>query len=107
MTQIDALDLLRNKCAETSQARVARDLGCSPSAINSILKGSYPNPEHILQRVIEVYGGLFVDCPELREQIPYRECAEHRRRGPVGCNSFYVRMYNACRDCTKNNAKED
>jgi hypothetical protein len=100
MTYPDAIKLLTEKVNETSQARVAEKLGYSPAAINTVLKGTCPNPEHILQRVIEVFGGLSVACPELRGDITLAECAGHRKREPVS-DSFYARMYRACQKCTR------
>lgn len=100
MTLPDARELLTQKVNEIGQAETARRLGVSAAAISQLLSGKYQaNPDNILKRVVEVFGGLTVDCLELGT-ITLAECAGHRRRGPIS-DSFYARMYRACQKCER------
>lgn len=64
MTYPDAMKLLVEKVAEHGQAEVARKLSVSAAAVSQILSGKYQAaPDAILGRVIEVFGGLSVECP--------------------------------------------
>ena len=102
MTYPDAMKLLTEKVNELGQAEVARRLGKSAAAISQVRSGKYQAaPDEILKRVIEIFGGLSVTCPELRGEIILAECADLRRREPVA-DSFYARMYKACQTCTYN-----
>jgi DNA-binding XRE family transcriptional regulator len=75
MTQPDLLQLLRTKCAESSQAAVAKKLRYSASTINQVLKGSYnADLTEFLTRVDEVYGSTIVNCP-LQGEITLGKCA--------------------------------
>lgn len=101
MTAPDAMKLLREKCAEHGQASVARELGYNPSAINMVLKGSYPgSSDNILARVIEVYGGLSVVCPVLGE-IPLSRCAEEKKRPFAATNQQRIELFRACKNCER------
>lgn len=105
MTGQDLMKLLREMVAELGQAEIARSLGISAAAISQLLSGKYQaNPDNILEKVRETFGNETVACPELRADIPYGECAAHRRRGPT-TDSHYARMYRACRKCPHNGGK--
>lgn len=99
MTYPDAMKLLRQKVEELGQAEVARRLGYSSgSPVCQVLKGIYKgSPNTMLGKVIEVFGGLTVTCPELGE-ITLVECSDHKKRQPT-TDSFYARMFVACRSC--------
>jgi len=102
MTSIDAMKLFLQKCDELGQARVAVMLDISPSAANQLYHGKYKaSPDNILQRVIEVYGGLTVDCPHLGE-VPLSRCAEERKKPFALVNADYTRQRKACRSCHRN-----
>ncbi|MBI5484477.1 MAG: transcriptional regulator [Deltaproteobacteria bacterium] len=102
MTKPDLMGLLRDECAAHGQTAVAKMLGYSPAAISQVLNDKYKGDTGaILTRVEEVFGGAFVKCHELGE-IPLSACAEHKRREPQ-TDSFYARMYRACRNCPQNN----
>lgn len=100
MTHLDARKLLIEKIAESSQVKVAQALGYSSGSILSqILSDTYKgSPDEVYKRVIEVYGGLTVDCPELGE-ITLAECSGYKKRQPT-TDSFYARMFRACQNCT-------
>lgn len=111
MTTHDLINVLEQAITERNNERgiggaaaVARLLGVSDSQLSQFRRGTYPNPSLLLQRIREAFGGESVSCPELGE-ISLADCAEHKRRSSVSCNSFYVRMYNACRNCPNNGGK--
>lgn len=99
MTKPDLLELLRDECANSSQSAVAKRLGYSGATINRVLKGDYPDSGKVLEKVEEIFGGVFVDCQILGE-IPLSLCADHRRRQPT-TDSFYARMFRACKACER------
>jgi hypothetical protein len=103
MTTIAALELFKRKCDELGQAQVAADLEKSPSAINQLYHDKYKaSPDTILQRAIEVYGGLSVTCP-LRGEISLATCATDRRKPFESVtNPAAARLYRACRTCRHN-----
>ena len=103
MTTPDAMKLLTDKVNEIGQAKVGRMLGYTSRAIVSqVLSGTYPaGTDTFMSKVIEVFGGLSVECPEMRGEITLAECAGHRRRKPTS-DSFYASMYKACKHCEKN-----
>lgn len=101
MTFPDAMKLLTDKSNELGQAEVARRLGLSPAAISQILSGKYnANPDAILSRVIEVFGGLSVECPVLG-QIPLSRCAEKRKLPFAATNPQRVALWRACQKCER------
>jgi hypothetical protein len=103
MTNIDARQLLIQKIAESSQINVAKALGYSSGSILSqILSDTYKgSPDEVYRRVIEVYGGRTVGCPELGE-ITLAECSANKKREPIA-DSFYARLYRACQACERRN----
>lgn len=101
MTQTDLMKLLREKCDELTQTRVASAIGYSPSAVNQALRGTYRGDvATLLQRVAEVFGDEAVDCPILGE-IPLGKCAFHRRRPFAATNPLRVTLWRACRQCER------
>lgn len=102
MTYPDAMKLLNEKVAELGQAEVARRLEVSAAAISQMMSGKYQAaPDNILKRVIEIFGGLSVECPVLGT-IPLSRCAQERKKGYIGGNGLEVRRFKACPDCENN-----
>lgn len=100
MTKLDLLELLREECTARSQKKVGDMLGYSGTTISQVLSGTYAgDTATVLERVEEIFGGVFVECATLGE-IPLALCAEHRRRAPT-TDSFYARMYRACKSCQR------
>jgi transcriptional regulator with XRE-family HTH domain len=97
MSQDDQMKLLINLAKELPQAEIARRIGKSPSTINQILKGTYPDPRIILQLIEEKFGSTIIDCP-VHGDIPLGQCAEERRK-PFSTSR--VSTWQACRDCEK------
>ncbi len=104
MTTHDRMDLLKQAVAASSQAEVARRIGRSASAINQVLKGSYPNPEAILELVAAEYGGDTVDCPVMG-QVPLAQCLEERGRPFRATNHQAVKLFQACTKCPRGGQK--
>lgn len=105
MTHPDAMKLLTEKVAEIGQAEAARQLGVSAAAISQVRSGKYQAaPDEILKRVIEVFGGLSVDCPVLGE-IPLSQCASERKKPFTVANSQRVQLSKTCPKCPHNGGK--
>lgn len=99
MTQPDRMELLRVKCAELTQAEVARRLEYSASAINQALRGNYQGDlTNLLTRVEEVFGQSTVNCPILGE-ITLGKCAENRKRPFAATNPTRVALFRTCPKC--------
>lgn len=100
MTSNDRLTLLREAVErEGSQAKVAKRLGYSATAISQALSGTYGGSLDILLNMVEeVYGTRIVPCPVLGE-IQFPRCVQERRRGFSTSNPHRVRMYRACKEC--------
>lgn len=105
MTYPDAMKLLVDKTAQLGQAEVARRLGVSAAAVSQILSGKYnAAPDAILTRVIEVFGGLLVECPVLGK-IPLGRCAEKRKLPFAATNPQRIALYRACQKCPQNGGR--
>lgn len=108
MTATDLDKILEQAIAERNDAatgkggaaQVARRLGISESHLSQYRKGTYPAPGPIRERIREVLGGETINCPELGE-ITLAECSGHKKRQPT-TDSFYARMYRACKSCPHN-----
>lgn len=65
---MNSCEILRKVCKRYGQREVARRLHRSPTSINRILKGNYPNPERILKEVHEMFSESTEKiCPVLGE----------------------------------------
>lgn len=102
MTAPDAMKLLQQKVSELGGAEVARRLGISAAAISQLRSGTYQaSPDNILRRVVEVFGGLSVDCPVLG-QIPLARCADERKKPFTTANHQAVQLWRSCQGCEQN-----
>ena len=91
------IDVLRARCAETSQAEVARRIGYSPAVITGILKGTYKGSSAAVEAAFRgVFMGQTVPCPVLGE-IPPMDCAGHQGRPFGAANPIHTELYRACR----------
>ena len=84
------------------QASVARELKCSGSLLTQVRKGDVPLSADLQERILASYSRETVACPELRSDIPYGDCAEHRRRPPT-TDSYFAPQY---RDCCINSCRK-
>ena len=90
---------LRNACAKTSQAAIARQLGVSASMVNQALKGAYQGDLSRLQTLVEgVLQTQTVTCPVLGSLAKHK-CLEHqaRERRFATANPLKGQLYIACR----------
>ena len=104
MTYPDAMKLLNEKVNTIGQVKVARLLGYSSgSIVSQVQSGTYNNgnTEVFMNKVIEVFGGLSVDCPVLGE-IPLRQCAQERKKPFSLANSQRVELSKKCSKCPQN-----
>jgi transcriptional regulator with XRE-family HTH domain len=105
MTLPDAMKLLTQNVNEFGQAEVARRLGISAAAISQLLSGKYQaNPDNILKRVVEIFGGIAVECPVLGE-IPLSQCSSERKKPFAATSHQRVALYRACQACPQNGGK--
>lgn len=99
MTQPDRMQLLRAACEETTQAEVGRRIGYSPSAINQVLKGTYPDPQKLLAKVEQVYcQSATINCPIVGPITPGK-CVENRNRPFAATNPVRVALFHRCPTC--------
>ena len=99
MTRPDQLILLERVIAEIGQAQLARELGCSDSALSQIRGGTYKgSPDNILRKVEDKYSTDIIQCP-LQGAITVQKCAEHRNRPFAATNPQRVALYRQCRLC--------
>lgn len=103
----DWLAILRARCAATSNAAAARQLGYSDSVVSQVLSGTYRgNLANVERRVLEVFGGAEVQCPVLGT-IDLSRCATERRRPFAATNPHRVRLWQCCRTCPNNPDRKD
>ncbi len=97
--ETDWITALRDACAETTQAAVARRLGVSPAMISQALKGVYKGDIARLKTLVE--GELMahsVDCPVVGALLKHR-CLENQARESkyATTNPLKMQLWRACR----------
>ena len=93
----DWIASLRSECERTTQTAVARRLGCSPSTVNQLLKGTYKGDLVRFETIVR--GELMretVSCPVLFE-ITKRRCLDEQSRPFAATNPQRVATWRACR----------
>lgn len=107
MNAPDWMEVLRTRCAQTSQARVAAEIGMSATTVSQVLAGKYGAD---LNRVRErVEGALMrrtVECPVLGE-LPRNQCLDHQGRPFAATNPQRVMLWRACRGCPHREQREE
>ena len=99
MSHDDWLSALREACAASTQAALARRLGVSATMVNQALKGTYKGDLSRLKALVEAdLLAHTVDCPAIGE-MPKKNCLEHqaRQRPFATVNAYYAKLYRACR----------
>lgn len=97
MSDLGWLDVLRQACADSSQAAVAKRLGVSASMINQALKGAYKGDLSRLQGLVEgAYLHQTVHCPVIGE-IGLDVCLRHQAEPFKPVNPMRVKLFRACR----------
>jgi len=94
---------LAQACQQTSQRKVAEQLGRSGALVNQVLKGRYKGDLTAVEaRVRGVFMAATVACPELGN-MPSHECQDWqaKARDFGAANTLRVRMYRACHQCSK------
>ncbi len=95
----DRMALFVKTVKARGQARVARELGYSASAVNQVLRGNYNgNLDRILEKVAETYGGETVDCP-IMGTIPLRRCSQEKKIPFSAASPLRVQLHRACQTC--------
>ena len=94
----DWLELLRQKCRETSIGAVAKRLTLSRTALSLCLSGKYgAKTDRIAERVLRVLGSFH--CPMRGEAITPTDCTEQtQRRAPVH-NPMAMQGWRVCQQC--------
>jgi len=100
VTNDELLPLFKAKCEEVGQARVARAIGKSPSAVNQLYHDTYRanDPSGLLRGFEEEFCGSTVQCPEMGE-IPVKRCSEERSTPFSASSPRRIRLHNACKEC--------
>lgn len=99
-----SLSLLKKACEKYSQRQVAQKIDKSATTINLILKGKYPKPEKILQKVAEVFTDLDsneVVCPILGT-IHINVCSKYQSMAiqkKMHKDRLYMQVKEACLTC--------
>jgi transcriptional regulator with XRE-family HTH domain len=95
------LAALRDECAKTSQARVARRIGYTPSVVSQVLKGAYKGDLKAVKKAVE--GGLLsatLDCPALGFVIRADRCLDFQRRPLDRATApHHARLWRTCPTC--------
>lgn len=100
----DWIVVLARACDSSSQARVAADLGRSPSLVNQVLKGRYKGDLSAVEaRVRGIFMGSERACPALG-RIKLNQCQDWREKARrfTNTNGQRVRMFRACNACAVN-----
>ncbi|MEM6839664.1 MAG: hypothetical protein AAF609_22850 [Cyanobacteria bacterium P01_C01_bin.120] len=99
----DWVTVLNEKCAASSQAKVATELGLASSTLGQIRKGIYPaSTERIEAKVRGVLMAVEVTCPALGFEIPAQRCAEYQTAGVTPANPLWAKLSGTCPTCPHN-----
>jgi hypothetical protein len=105
-TSSDWLTVLREQCARSSQAAVAKQLKYSPAVVNQVLKGTYRGDLNSVQRAVEgALMGLTVECPIVGE-IARNRCLEFQKHPFAATNPFRVQLSRSCPTCPNRRGAE-
>lgn len=99
---------LAKACADTSQNRVAEDLGRSASLVSNVLRRKYTGNMGAVEELVRgVFMETVIECPALGP-LSTDQCQVWRTRAKhlQGHNTFRVRMYHACRRCSRFTGEE-
>lgn len=100
----DWIRALAEACEESSQNKVAAEMGCSASKISQVLRNRYPSGLKLMEEAVRgKFMREIVQCPALGE-LPTHECQAWRKESGklVGVNNLRVRMFKACNRCPLN-----
>lgn len=97
-------ELLKKACDLYGQRGVARMIGKSPTAVNQILHGNYPNPQRILSIVAKQFNSLESDeyeCPVLGT-IHKDVCSKYQtwsEQNKTHKDRLYMQVKGYCKEC--------
>ena len=96
--------LLIRVCDEHGQREVARRVGVSAASINRILKGTYPNPQKILEKIKDTFSSIEnreIKCPTLG--IIHKEvCSRYKewsKSNKIHKDRSYMSVKELCKKC--------
>lgn len=98
------IEELARVCAESSQARVAKEIGRSGALVSQVLRARYPGDLDAVEDLVRGrYMNGTVDCP-VQGQLATHLCRRWRDRSKnfSGHNAEWVRMHRACIRCPRN-----
>lgn len=99
----EAFAALKAACQKTNQSAVARRLGLSPSAVSTVLKGTYPGNLANIEQLIR--GVLLAEehfCPAAGFDISADNCARFQRQKWSSANALRSRLVRTCPTCEWN-----
>lgn len=101
------LEVLRQVCADSTQAAVAKRLNVSSAMINQVLKGVYRGNMARIQGLVEgAYCNHTVQCPVIGE-IRLDVCLHWQAEPFKPVNPQRVKLFRACRSgCPHSRLKE-
>ena len=99
-----SIEILKRACELYTQREVARRIGKSAATINLVLKGTYPNPQRILESVAIEFASLKSDeceCPVLGTMHrdvcnKYFNWSKHAK---VHKDRLYIQVKEYCKEC--------
>lgn len=94
---------LARACAETSQNKVAGQIGRSAALVSTVLRRQYPGDLVAVEELVRAHLlAETVRCPALGT-LPLHECRDWRAKARdfANTNSLRVRMWRACRACPR------
>lgn len=97
----DWISVLVSACDQTSQGRVAKQLGLSGAVVSHLLRNSYAGDMARCQQAVRAaLMNETIDCPALKT-IALSECLGHRKaaREMSGSDPLSVIMLRACNRC--------
>ncbi|MGD1939872.1 MAG: hypothetical protein ACFB0G_01035 [Leptolyngbyaceae cyanobacterium] len=96
----DWLIVLDQKCEETSQAQVGRELDVASSSLGQVRNGKYPaSTDAIEARVRGRYMNHCYTCPALGFEITSHRCAELQRGNVSASIGIRGQLRRTCPTC--------
>ncbi len=93
----EALEKLKQACAETSIAKVAERIGVPRCTLSMVVNGKYPaNPKNILAKFEAVFS--LVSCPHLGIDLSREQCRDYATK-PRPSSPLGLQHWRACQRC--------
>ena len=95
------LEALKTEVANSSNGKVASNLGVSKTVISQVCNNKYPGDMQRIRQLVEgAYLNQTVICPVMGE-LPVHRCMQHQVRKQLSSNPLYIQLYKSCRSgCT-------